>query len=87
MMRYGAIMRRCGTRCKVGRMSAAGDQGEAWEAWQEVEKRDKTSVAARGANRGARRGRERDFHNIFLIRPCFLSYLDLLTVLHLQLLL
>jgi len=63
-MRYGAITSRRGTRREIGRMSAAGDQGEAQKAWQEVEKRDRTSVAMRGANRGARRGRERDFHNI-----------------------
>ena len=63
-MRYGAITSRRGTRREIGRMSAAGDQGEAQRAWQEVEKRDKTGVATRGANRGARRGRERDFHNI-----------------------
>jgi len=44
-------------------MSAAGDQGEAQKAWQEVEKRDKTGVVTRGANQGARRGRKRDFHN------------------------
>jgi len=63
-MRYGAIASRRGTRREIGGMSAAGDQGEARKAWQEVEKRDKTVVATRGANRGARRGRERDFHNI-----------------------
>ena len=62
-MRYGAITSRRGTRREIGRMSAAGDQGEAQRAWQEVEKRDKAGVATRGANRGARRGRERDFHN------------------------
>ena len=44
-------------------MSAADDQGEARKAWQEVEKQDKASVVTRGGNRGARRGRERDFHN------------------------
>ena len=63
-MRYGAITSRRGTRREIGRMSAAGDQGEAQRAWQEVEKRDKAGVATRDANRGARRGRERDFHNI-----------------------
>ena len=63
-MRYGAIMSRCGTRREIGRMSAAGDQGEAQNVWQEVEKQDKTSVAARGANRRARRGHKRDVTNV-----------------------
>ena len=62
-MQYGAMTSRRGTRREIGRMSVAGDQGEAQKAWQEVEKQDKTGVATRGVSRGARRGRERDFHN------------------------
>jgi len=55
-MRYGAIMSRRGTWREIGRMSAAGDQGEARKAWQEVEKRDKASVATMGCeSRGERR--------------------------------
>jgi len=44
-------------------MLVAGDQGEAWKAWQEVGKRGGQCGNDRGANRGARRGREHDFHN------------------------
>jgi len=44
-------------------MSAAGDQGDARKAWQEVEKQDRRGWQGRGANRGARRGWECDFHN------------------------
>ena len=53
-MRYGAITSRRGTRREIGRVSAAGDQGEARKAWQEVEKRDKASVATMGGEKGAR---------------------------------
>ena len=64
MIQYGVITSRPGTRREIGGMSAAGDQGEALKAWREVEKRDKASVATMGgASRGARRARERDFHN------------------------
>ena len=30
--------KRHGTWCEIGRMLVAGDLGEAWKAWQEVEK-------------------------------------------------
>jgi len=49
-MRYGAITSRRGTRRKIGGMSAAGDQGGAQEAWQEVGKR--------GGRAWQRQGRE-----------------------------
>jgi len=55
-MRYGAITSLRGTRREIGRMSAAGDQGEAREAWQEVEKRDKASVATMGGRVEGREG-------------------------------
>ena len=56
-MRYGAITSRRGTRREIGRMSAAGDQGEARKAWQEVEKQDKASVATMGGRVEGREGR------------------------------
>ena len=57
-MRYGAITSRRGARREIGRMSAAGDQGEARKAWREVEKRDKVSVATMGCeSRGEGRAR------------------------------
>jgi len=53
-MRYGTITSRRGTRREIGRMSVAGDQGEARKAWQEVEKQDKASVATMGGGRVAK---------------------------------
>ena len=55
-MRYGTITSRRGTRREIGRMSAAGDQGEAREAWQEVEKRDKASAAMMGGESRGEKG-------------------------------
>ena len=55
-MRYGAMMSRRGTRHEIGKMSAAGDQGEAREAWQEVEKQDKASVAMMGGESRGEKG-------------------------------
>jgi len=55
-MRYGAMTSRRGTRCEIGGMSAAGDQGEARKAWQEVEKQDKASVATMGGESRGEKG-------------------------------
>jgi len=56
VIRYGAITSRRGTRREIGRMSVAGDQGEAQKAWQEVEKQDKVSVATMGCESRGEKG-------------------------------
>jgi len=63
MMRYGAIASRRGTRREIGEMSAAGDQGELRQHGEKLGSEISRCGNDRGASRGARRGRERDFHN------------------------
>ena len=63
MMRYGAIASRRGTQREIGEMSAAGDQGKLRQHGEKLESEISGCGNDRGASRGARRGRKRDFHN------------------------
>jgi len=62
-MRYDAMVSRCGTRREIGGMSAAGDQEKLRQHGEKLGSEISGCGNDRGASRGARRGRERDFHN------------------------
>ena len=73
MMRYGAIASRHGTRREIGEMSAAGDQGKLRQHGEKLGSEISGCGNDRGASRGARRGRERDFHN--RLGSCHTAYI------------